>query len=107
VYLAYATKFATMLTALECAVAVDLTIVDRAFYLRRVELRHVGAVPSLTARQQEVLGQLGRNLTNSEIALTLNVSENTVEFHIRRLLVKLGARNRMQAVARAQDLGLL
>jgi DNA-binding NarL/FixJ family response regulator len=98
---------ATVLHALDCANTVDATVVDRAFYLRSLRSRLVGLVPSLTPRQQEVLGLLGQNLTNAEIAGTLHLSDNTVEFHIRRLLMKLGARNRMQAVSRAVDLGLL
>jgi DNA-binding NarL/FixJ family response regulator len=105
VYLADSTPLTTVLTALDCAAAVDVAVVDRAFHLHRV--RHLGFVPSLTDRQQEVLGLLGRNLTNAEIAAALHVSENTVEFHIRRLLAKLGARNRMQAVRQASDLGLI
>ena len=82
-------------------------VVDRAFHLQSVRSRHVGLIPVLTARQQEVLKLLAGNLMNSEIAETLHLSENTVEFHIRRLLLKLGARNRMQAVQRASDLGLI
>jgi DNA-binding NarL/FixJ family response regulator len=107
VYLSDSTPFATVLTALECAAAMDAMIVDRAFQLQSVRTRHLGFAPSLTERQREVLSLLGRDLMNSEIAEALHVSENTIEFHIRRLLVKLGARNRMQAVRRALDLGLI
>jgi DNA-binding NarL/FixJ family response regulator len=107
VYMVDSTPFATVLAALDCATAVDVMVVDRAFHLQSVRSRHVGFVPSLTARQQEVLALLGRNLTNSEIAVALHVSENTIEFHISRLLVKLGARNRMHAVRQASDLGLI
>jgi DNA-binding NarL/FixJ family response regulator len=107
VYLAEETPFEAMLAALKCAAAADVTIVDRAFYLRVVDPHPGGPVPSLTARQREVLGLVGRSLTNSEIAKALHVSENTIEFHVRRLLVRLGARNRMHAVRRASDLGLI
>jgi DNA-binding NarL/FixJ family response regulator len=107
VYLADSTPVATVLSTLDWAAAMDAVIVDRAFQLRGVRSRHTGHAPSLTDRQREVLGLLGRNLMNSEIAAALNLSENTIEFHIRRLLVKLGARNRMQAVRRAYDLGLI
>jgi DNA-binding NarL/FixJ family response regulator len=54
-----------------------------------------------------VLRLIDRHLTNPEIAGALHVSENTVEFHVRKLLDKLGARSRMEAVRRATDLGLL
>ena len=107
VYLTDGSALETVLTALDCASAVDVVVVDRAFHLQKARSQHLGFVPSLTARQHEVLGLLEKNLTNSEIADALHVSENTIEFHIRRLLVKLGARNRMQAVGRASDLGLI
>jgi len=107
VYLCDTTPLASVLTALECAAVADLVVVDRAFHLQSARSRHIGPVPSLTDRQHQVLGLLGRSLRNSEIAAALHVSENTVEFHIRRLLTKLGARNRMQAVSRAHDLGLI
>jgi len=107
VYLSDSTPLTTMLTALDCAISAHVMVVDRAFYVQSIESRHGGYVPSLTARQHEVLTLIGRNLTNSEIAEALHVSDNTIEFHIRRLLVKLGARNRMHAVGRASDLGLI
>lgn len=107
VYMADSSPFASVLAALDCASAVDVVIVDRAFHLQSLRSRQVGFVPALTARQREVLDLVGQNLTNSEIAGALHVSENTVEFHVRRLLARLGARNRMQAVGRASDLGLI
>ena len=107
VYLPDSIPFPAVLKALDCASAVDAILVDRAFYLESTRSRHVGQVPALTSRQREVLSLLERNLTNPEIAVALHVSENTIEFHVRRLLDKLGARNRMQAVRRACDLGLI
>ena len=107
VYLPDAIPFAAVLSALDCASSVDAVLVDRSFYLEGARPRHVGTAPSLTARQREVLTLIDRHLTNGEIADALHVSENTIEFHVRRLLDKLGARNRMQAVRRACDLGLI
>jgi DNA-binding NarL/FixJ family response regulator len=108
VYLPDSTPFATVRRALEFASADDdVIIVDRAFYLEGARSRLVGAAPSLTNRQREVLQLIDRHLTNPEIADALHVSENTIEFHVRRLLDKLGARSRMQAVRRASDLGLI
>jgi DNA-binding NarL/FixJ family response regulator len=107
VYLPDSTPFGTMLTAIDGATAMDVMVVDRAFYAAGAHRRHAGLAPSLTARQHEVLGLLGRDLTNAEIAAALHVSENTIEFHVRRLLDKLGARNRMQAVRRASELALI
>jgi DNA-binding NarL/FixJ family response regulator len=107
VYLPDTMPFTAVLRALECAAAVDAVLVDRSFYLEGARSRHIGNTPSLTARQREVLSLIDRHLTNGEIADALHVSENTIEFHVRRLLDKLGARNRMQAVRRASDLGLI
>jgi DNA-binding NarL/FixJ family response regulator len=107
VYLPDSIPFAAVVRAVDCASAIDAILVDRSFYLERARSRHVGAAPSLTARQREVLNLIDRHLTNGEIASALHVSENTIEFHVRRLLDKLGARNRMHAVRRAFDLGLI
>jgi DNA-binding NarL/FixJ family response regulator len=107
VYLPDSIPFAAVLRALDCASSVDAVLVDRSFYLEGARSRHVGNAPTLTARQREVLTLIDRHLTNGEIAGALHVSENTIEFHVRRLLDKLGARNRMQAVRRACDLGLI
>jgi DNA-binding NarL/FixJ family response regulator len=107
VYLPDSIPFATVRKALDFAAAMDAVVVDRAFYLEGAPSRLVGPAPSLTHRQREVLQLIDRHLTNPEIAAALHVSENTIEFHVRRLLDKLGARGRMQAVRRASDLGLI
>ena len=107
VYLPDSIPFATVRKTLDFATAVDAVIVDPAFYLEGARSRLVGPAPSLTDRQREVLRLIDRHLTNPEIAAALHVSENTIEFHVRRLLDKLGARNRMQAARRAADLGLI
>lgn len=61
----------------------------------------------LSAREMEVLGLLADGLANKEIAARLNVSPNTVKTHVARLLEKLGARRRTEALARARELGIL
>jgi DNA-binding NarL/FixJ family response regulator len=61
----------------------------------------------LSPREQAILAQVAQGATTGEIALTLNISPNTVKTHIRRTLVKLEAANRSEAVARASALGLI
>ena len=107
VYLPDTIPFPAVLRALDFATSDDAIVVDRAFYLEGARARLVGPAPSLTDRQREVLRLIDRHLTNPEIADVLHVSENTIEFHVRRLLDKLGARSRMQAVRRAAALGLI
>jgi DNA-binding CsgD family transcriptional regulator len=57
--------------------------------------------PVLTAREREVLSLVARGLTNREIAETLFTSTSTVKLCLHQACVKLGARNRAQAVIRA------
>src|SRR5205807_10483444 len=61
---------------------------------------------SLTGREADVLQLLAAGRRNMEIAAELSVSVNTVEFHVRHVLAKLGARSRTEAAMRAQELGL-
>jgi DNA-binding NarL/FixJ family response regulator len=61
----------------------------------------------LTDREQEVLGLLVLGLRNAEIAERLRTSVKTAEFHVGRLLHKLHARSRSEAIIRAQELGLV
>ncbi len=62
---------------------------------------------ALTPREMEILGALGRGATNQEIADELFISPHTVKIHVRRILAKMGFRNRQQAAAFAAAEGLV
>jgi len=61
----------------------------------------------ITRREHEVLQLVAAGLSNREIAERLCVSENTVKTHAGRLLEKLGARRRTEAVQLAKERGLI
>ncbi len=61
----------------------------------------------ISRREVEVLECLGKGLTTFQIAEQLFVSENTVKTHIRHILSKLEAANRVEAVSKATQLGLI
>lgn len=65
------------------------------------------AGPALTDREREVLDLIARGSTNREIAGALFLSPHTVKEHTSSLYRKLRARNRAEAVQKAQRLGLL
>lgn len=66
-----------------------------------------GGSDPLTDREREVLREVGEGLPNSDIAQKLHLAEGTVRNYLSSAIVKLGARNRTEAYAKAQDMGYL
>ncbi len=62
---------------------------------------------SLTARELEILAMVSQGLTMQQVGRRLGISPRTVETHVAKLYRKLGVRTRVQAVARAAQLGLI
>ncbi|WP_327035080.1 response regulator transcription factor [Micromonospora ureilytica] len=61
----------------------------------------------LSEREREVLEAIGQGATNTEIAERFTLTESTVKKHVGRVLFKIGARDRIQAVIFAYDNGLV
>jgi DNA-binding NarL/FixJ family response regulator len=76
------------------------TMVRRAREISRVEAK-------LTPREIEVLQLISEGLTTRQMASRLTMSQRTVESHISKLYKKMGVASRVQAVAKASQLGLL
>jgi DNA-binding NarL/FixJ family response regulator len=66
-----------------------------------------GIVETLTQRETQVLQLLSQGLANKQIALSLEISEHTVKFHVSSIYAKLGVTNRTEAVRQGVRHGLI
>ncbi len=74
---------------------------------RRPALDAVPGLDQLTEREVEVLRLMARGMSNAEIAAALYLGEATIKTHVGRVLTKLHARDRVQAVVAAYESGLV
>jgi DNA-binding NarL/FixJ family response regulator len=85
--------------------SVTRTVIERMARQPAPELA-ADRVSGLTPREREVLGLVARGLSNAEIAAELVIEESTVKTHVKRILMKLRLRDRIQAVIFAYESGL-
>jgi DNA-binding NarL/FixJ family response regulator len=87
--------------------SVTRTVIDRMARQPTPEIGSSRLLDTLTPREREVLVLLARGLSNSEIAAELVIEESTVKTHVKRILMKLRLRDRIQAVVFAYESGLI
>lgn len=78
-----------------------------AEFAERPERVESPRLADLTDREREVLTNMAKGLSNDELSEALYISENTVKTHVKRVLTKLGARDRVSAVVMAYQGGLM
>jgi DNA-binding NarL/FixJ family response regulator len=86
--------------------SVTRRVIDRMAQEPAAEVGFDERLGELTPREREVLEQVARGLSNGEIAAALVIEESTVKTHVKRILMKLRLRDRVQAVIFAYESGL-
>jgi DNA-binding NarL/FixJ family response regulator len=86
--------------------SVTRRVVERLAQQPTPDLAGHDGLDQLTARERDVLDLLVRGSSNREIAAALAVEESTIRTHVKRILMKLDLRDRVQAVIFAYETGL-
>jgi DNA-binding NarL/FixJ family response regulator len=87
--------------------SVTRRVIERVAQQPAAELAPDRRLEDLTPREREVLEQVAHGLSNGEIAAQLFIEESTVKTHVKRILMKLRLRDRVQAVIFAYESGLI
>jgi DNA-binding NarL/FixJ family response regulator len=86
--------------------SVTRRVIDRMAQQPAPALADQAKLAELTPREREVLELIARGLPNREIAAELVVEESTIRTHVKRILMKLGVRDRVQVVIFAYETGI-
>jgi DNA-binding NarL/FixJ family response regulator len=86
--------------------SVTRTVIARMAHQPTPDLTGSDRLEELTPREREVLALIARGLSNTEIAVHLVIEESTVKTHVKRILMKLRLRDRVQAVIFAYESGI-
>jgi DNA-binding NarL/FixJ family response regulator len=87
--------------------SVTRRVIDRMATTQPVAALSSARLDDLTPREREVLELVGRGLSNREIADEFVIEESTVKTHVKRILMKLGLRDRVQAVILTYEMGVI
>jgi DNA-binding NarL/FixJ family response regulator len=86
--------------------SVTRRVIDRMAKQPTPELADEKRLEELTPRERDVFELVARGLSNREIAAELVVEESTIRTHVKRILMKLGLRDRIQVVIFAYETGV-
>lgn len=83
------------------------TLMPREFIVKRSANSALARQLGLTARHMQILTRMAKGLDSAAIGTELYISHETVRTHVRGLLARLGVHDRVAAVNRAWELGIL